>query len=41
MKKEHLFSTIFEKEEDCENTPFIFDKTNLKPRQTEYEGVKF
>lgn len=33
MKKEHLFSSIFEKEEDCINNPFIFEKDNLKPRQ--------
>jgi hypothetical protein len=29
IKKEFIFSPIFEKEEDCTDHPFVFEKTNL------------
>jgi hypothetical protein len=41
MKKEHLFSNIFEKEEDCKNNPFVMEKFNLGPKKAEYPEKKF
>jgi hypothetical protein len=36
MKTQFLYSTIFEKEEDCKNNPFVFEKFNLGPRKDDY-----
>lgn len=40
MKTQFLYSTIFEKEEDCKNNPFVFEKFNLGPRKEDYPGKK-
>jgi len=29
IKKEFIFSNIFEKEEDCTDNPFVFEKFDL------------
>ena len=36
-----MFSTIFEKEEDIKENPFVFNKTNLGPKKQEYPNHKF
>lgn len=36
MRAQFLYSAIFEKEEDCKNTPFVFDKSNAGLRQNDY-----
>ena len=41
MKQQHLYSTIFEKEEDCKNNPFVFEKHNLGHKKEEYSFKKF
>ena len=41
MRNQFLYSTIFEKEEDCKNNPFIFEKFNLGPKKEEYPSLKF
>lgn len=40
MKAQFLYSTIFEKEEDCKNNPFVFEKYNLKMKSNEYPDIK-
>ena len=40
MKTQYLYSTIFEKEEDCKNNPFVFEKFNLGPRLDDYPNKK-
>jgi len=39
-ERQHLYSSIFEKEEDCKNNPFIFEKFNLAQRKREYPSKK-
>lgn len=41
MRNQFLYSTIFEKDEDCKNNPFIFEKFNLAPKKEEYPNLKF
>ena len=41
LRQQHLYSTIFEKEEDCKNNPFVFEKFSLGPRKEDYPGKKF
>ena len=40
MKTQFLYSTIFEKEEDCKNNPFVFEKFNLSPKKEDYPNKK-
>jgi hypothetical protein len=40
MKAQFLYSTIFEKEEDCKNNPFVFEKHSLGPRRDDYPDLK-
>ena len=41
MRNQFLHSTIFEKEEDCKNNPFLFEKFNLNMKKDEYPSQKF
>ena len=43
MKNQNQFlhSTIFEKEEDCKNNPFVFEKFSLGKKKDEYPNKKF
>ncbi len=41
QERQHLHSSIFEKEEDCKNSPFIFEKFNLSGKRPEYPNKKF
>ncbi|CDW82463.1 protein kinase domain containing protein [Stylonychia lemnae] len=41
MRNQFLHSTIFEKEEDCKNNPFLFEKFNLGLKKDEYPSMKF
>ena len=41
MRNQFLNSNIFEKEEDCKNNPFIFEKFSLGPKKEEYPAHKF
>ena len=37
----YLLSTIFEKEEDVKENPFVFNKTAIGTKKAEYENYKF
>ena len=37
----YLLSTIFEKEEDVKDNPFVFNKTALGQKKADYENYKF
>lgn len=36
-----MYSTIFEKEDDCKNYPFVFEKFNLGPKREDYPNKRF
>eukprot|EP00347_Sterkiella_histriomuscorum_P000721 403374762 len=40
-RNQFLTSNIFEKDEDCKNNPFVFEKFQLGSRKEEYANVKF
>ncbi len=40
MRNQFLTSTIFEKEEDCKNNPFVFEKFNLQAKKNQYPNQK-
>ena len=40
IRGQFLFSEIFEKEEDIKDNPFVFEKFELGPKMSDYQGQK-
>ena len=40
IRGQFLFSEIFEKEEDIKDNPFVFEKFELGPKKSDYQGQK-